>query len=448
MPIQEHTDLPTTRSIRSWGCVESFLHRPRPFHWHGEPFPAPMGGRTTLPYGLGRSYGDSCLNEGGELILTRGMNRFLGLDPVTGVLRCEAGVTLDEILRLMVPRGWFLPVTPGTRFVTVGGGIANDVHGKNHHRAGTFGHHVRRLELLRSDGTRMICGPEIQPDWFAATVGGLGLTGLITWAELALRPIAHGFLDVEEIKMRDLSEFFSLARESDRDWEYTVAWVDCLARGRSLGRGVFIRGNHAETGSVPPEPKVRAKSFPVNAPNWLLNRGSVRLFNTAYFHKHVGKTWRGLKHYRPFFYPLDGVLKWNRMYGNRGFYQHQCVVPNLDDHGPIRRILETVAKSHQASFLAVLKVFGDRPSPGLLSFPRPGVTLALDLPNRGPRTRDLLQRLDELVLDLGGATYPAKDGQTTPKVFQQGYPRWQTFRAFVDPAVSSSYWRRVAETRP
>lgn len=397
-----------------------------------------------LPYGNGRSYGDSCLNDNGLLLAMRGLDRFIDFDPASGVLRCEAGVLLAEILALAVPQGWFLPVTPGTRFVTIGGAIANDVHGKNHHRAGTFGRHVRRFELLRSDGVRRLCTPDDNADWFGATIGGLGLTGVIVWAELALKRIASPMIDLETIRFDRLQEFFELSRASDRDYEYTVAWIDCLARGRSLGRGLFMRANHAPAlrynGTAKP---ARRRHMPVTPPVSLVNRATLRPFNSLYFHRQRGRHRRTVAHYEGFFYPLDAILAWNRMYGASGFMQYQCVVPPAAGEDATREILARIAASGTGSFLSVLKLFGDIASPGWLSFPRPGVTLALDFPNRGAPTLRLLDALDEVVATAGGAVYPAKDARMSAHSFQCYFPDWQRLLPYVDPRFSSSLWRRV-----
>lgn len=410
-------------------------------HWQDELLPE--GLTALLPYGNGRSYGDSCLNNGGALLDMRGLNRILGFDRCTGILRCEAGVLLADILRLVVPMGWFFPVTPGTRFVTVGGAIANDVHGKNHHRTGTFGQHILRLALQRSDLGTVMCSPEINSELFSATIGGLGLTGAILWAELQLRPIVNAGVYSETIRFSNLDEFFTLSSESDKDYEYTVAWIDCLARGNSLGRGLFMRGNHAAPQPVPPSPAKNTRSFPIELPFPLVNTVSLRAFNTLYYHKQLGKVRRAITHYEPFFYPLDGILHWNRMYGRQGFFQFQCVVPAHSAQEAIRELLQAIAAAKSGSFLAVLKMFGDRHSPGLLSFPRPGATLALDFPNQGRRTLDLLINLGTMVAAAGGAVYPAKDASMSGEHFRLYFPRWAEFQQYVDPRFSSSFWRRV-----
>jgi len=381
-----------------------------------------------LAYGQGRSYGDSCLNDGGKLLRTAGLDRFISFDAASGVLRCEAGVTLGDILRLAVPRGFFLPVVPGTKHVSVGGAIANDIHGKNHHRAGTFGAHVRRLALLRSDGKLAERNENV--DWFGATIGGLGLTGLITWAEIALRRIPVAAVRTEAIPFAGLDEFLALSDQSDADFEYTVAWLDVYSRAQ---RGIFFRGNHAD-GAIH-APRLRA-AVPVDVP--LVNGVTVRAFNAAYYaaQKLGGRS--RLQHWDPFFFPLDGVGRWNRLYGRRGLLQFQCVVPTAD-------ALHALLREAPASPLTVLKRFGNVPSPGLLSFPRPGFTLALDLPNRGEETFAHFARLEAIAMEAGGALYPAKDARMSKETFARSYPRMPEFRQFVDPAFSSSFWRRVAE---
>ncbi|HEB95384.1 MAG TPA: FAD-binding oxidoreductase [Sedimenticola thiotaurini] len=425
----------------SWGRYPTARQRRLPLHWRHLPLPEPGPGESLLPRGAGRSYGDSCLNDGGVLLDATGLDRFIAFDHDRGVLECEAGVTLDAILDLVVPAGWFLPVTPGTRFVTVGGAIANDVHGKNHHRAGTFGCHLESLELLRSDGRRLQCSPGENGDWFRATIGGLGLTGLITRARLRLQPLASPCIDQETLRFDHLAGFFDLAAESDRSHEYTVAWVDCLASGAALGRGLLFRGNTAPAGSGCGRPGGRGITIPLDPPVSLVNHWSLAVFNRLYYHRPRRR--RERVHYRPFFYPLDAIGQWNRIYGPRGFMQYQCLVPDGVARPAIGEILERIARAGSGSFLAVLKRFGERPSPGLLSFPRPGVTLALDFPNRGARTLELLERLDGVVREAGGAVYPAKDGRMSAASFDTYFPRWRELEAMRDPAIGSSFWRRV-----
>lgn len=397
-------------------------------------------GEPILCYGLGRSYSDVCLNENGRLIVTELLDRFISFDKHHGIVRAEAGITLDRLIRTVVPHGWFLPVTPGTKFVTLGGAVANDVHGKNHEIAGTLGCHVRALGLARSSGEVLTLSREENIDLFAATIGGLGLTGMILWVDLQLFPIRSSLIDVETLAIRNLDSFFRSAEES-RDWPSTVAWVDCLAKGSAIGRGLFIRGSPSDIGGLVPHKPPRI-SIPFDAPSDLLNAWTVGWFNTIY----RNRPWALRRiHYDPFYYPLDSIANWNRLYGARGFFQHQSVVPRANAAETIRELLELTAKYREGSFLVVLKLFGDMRSPGLLSFPMPGATLALDFPNKGVSTRRLLDRLNEVVLNAGGRLYPAKDATMSASAFRAGYPEWKKVDALRDPAMMSDFWRRVTE---
>ncbi|WNK21226.1 FAD-binding oxidoreductase [Halomonas piscis] len=397
--------------------------------------------RPLLAHGNGRSYGDVCLTERGTLLLTRGLDRFIEFDAERGLLRCEAGTTLAEVLALTVPCGWFLPCTPGTRLATVGGAVANDVHGKNHHVAGSFGHHVHALTLARSDGSVLHCRPD-DDGWFAATVGGLGLTGLILEVQLALLPIHNPWLHTASWRFGNLDAFWPLSRQAEADWPYTVAWIDCLARGRARGRGLLMAGRHAAPQPRLPQFHERRRRIPFDPPFSLVNGLSLRAFNALYYRQptHPGGT---LGHYVPFFYPLDAIQRWNRIYGRRGFYQYQCVIPPESAEDAIAALLDAVARRGDGSFLAVLKTLGHAPAPGMLSFCRPGTTLALDFPNRGRDTQRLLADLDAIVSAAGGALYPAKDARMPAHLFQSGFPEWEAFSRFIDPDFSSRFWQRV-----
>ena len=428
---------------RSWGRYPPAVHtRVVPLRWRSDPVVLADVPEKLLPFAWGRSYGDSCLNHGEALVDVAGLDRFIAFDADLGLVRVEAGVTLAEILAVVAPRGWFLPVVPGTKWVSVGGAIANDIHGKNHHRAGTFGAHVTRLELLRSSGERLLCSPDTHADLFRATVGGLGLTGVVLWAEIRLARVAGTGIAVERVRYPDLDAFFQLAA-SDADHEYTVAWVDCLARGRRLGRGVYMRGDHAPWQGAEASTPARARlRVPFDAPSRLLNRATIGGFNAAYYRRHSRSGGRVTVDYDGFFFPLDAVEGWNRLYGRPGFLQYQCVVPN-ERPDALRGILDRVSYSREVPCLAVLKRFGDVPSPGMLSFPRPGLTLAVDLAFRGRSTLDLLDALDAVVRAAGGAVYPAKDARMSRDSFRAFFPAWESFAAFVDPKFSSSFWRRV-----
>jgi FAD/FMN-containing dehydrogenase len=429
-------------AVGSWGRLAAPAHRvlsPRDPQALLRDLQGAVG--PGLARGMGRSYGDVALNPGGTLWDTTGLDHLLHFDAASGRLCCEAGASLGEIQRFALPKGWMLPVTPGTQQVSVGGAIANDVHGKNHHGQGSFGEHVRRLVLLRSDGQPLECGPDRAPAWFAATVGGLGLTGVIVLAELQLRRVPGPWLDTETCPHANLDEFFDLSTHSAPEWEYTVSWIDCLAS--DSGRGLFMRARCARDQSGK-EPVPRARSLPFVPPLSLVNRLSLRPFNLAYRQL---KRWprRRRSHYAAYLYPLDHIRHWNRLYGPHGFYQYQCVVPVNVQRDAMQALLRTVAASGQGSFLAVLKTFGACRSPGLLSFPLPGATLALDFPNRGEPTLALFARLDAIVREAGGRLYAAKDARMPRDLFEAGYPRLPEFLAFRDPAIGSALSRRLMD---
>jgi FAD/FMN-containing dehydrogenase len=428
----------------SWGRFPHVSQTVREIQWRSEPLPDLTTNRSFLAYGMGRSYGDVCLNNGGTILATSAMSRLISFDEEDGLLRCDAGICLNDLLEYTVPRGWFVQVTPGTKYVTLGGMIANDVHGKNHHRVGTFGCHVNCFELLRSDGSRLICSPNQNAELFTATIGGLGLTGLITWAEIRLKKIQGPYIDTESIRFDSLAEFFELSQDSDSAWEYTVAWIDSLAKGKRLGRGLFMRGNHSATPGPDKLPSIKQKlTIPIDAPSYLLNKYSIKLFNNAYYRKQLSKTIHKPQYFDKYFYPLDGIGRWNRLYGKKGLLQYQCVVPINNGEEVISKILKECSNKGQGSFLSVLKLFGKIPSPGILSFPREGATLALDFPNRGVDTFLLLDTLDKIVIEADGAVYPAKDARMASTSFKSYYPNWNEFEKYIDPHFSSSFWRRV-----
>lgn len=394
-----------------------------------------------LAYAQGRSYGDVCLNENGVLLDTQHLDHFINYDKEKGILRCEAGVTFETILQLIIPHNWFLPVTPGTKYISVGGAIANDVHGKNHHKEGTFGRHVLKFELLRSNGERLICSPTENVELFNATIGGLGLTGLINWVEFSLKKITGTQIEQETIRFNNLNEFYKLSDESNENWEYTVAWIDCLATGDELGRGLFMRGNHSAS-NTKHKFKTSKLSIPFDAPAFLLNKYTVTAFNNLYFKKPL-KQFSTID-YDPFFYPLDAISNWNKLYGRKGFMQYQCVIPHEHKEKAMTEMLSLISASGQASFLSVLKEFCDIKSPGLLSFPRPGITLALDFANKGQKTLELLNELDVITLRYAGSVYPAKDARMSAESFAKYYPSWKEFEKHIDPHFSSNFKRRIS----
>lgn len=412
------------------------------------------GAQTSfISHGLGRSYGDAALNKDGGVIRHTRLNRFLAFDTQTGVLECEAGASLDEILEYFLPRGFFLSVTPGTRFVTVGGAIAADVHGKNHHQDGTFGNFVLDFNLLTPEGEIIRCSPETNSGVFWATLGGMGLTGAILSARIKLRPVESAYVLVDYHKAGNLEDALGRMTESDLQYQYSVAWIDCLATGRHMGRSVLMRGNHAKASELPASirkplaaPRLLRWTFPFDLPSMALNRFTVGAFNALYYGIHRDAA-RQVVDYEKFFYPLDAVYHWNRMYGRRGFVQYQIALPLEGGIEGLKEVLGRLARSRRASFLAVLKRFGE-PNPGLLSFPIRGYTLALDLPVAKGLT-ELLHGLDRVVLDHGGRIYLAKDAVMTAESFAAMYPKLHEFRevkARLDPRrrLSSSMARRLS----
>ncbi|WFS25138.1 FAD-binding oxidoreductase [Rhizobium rhododendri] len=435
--------------FHSWGNVLKEEHQVARPVWRDQLKATALTGRqrglTLLGTGLRRSYGDSGLNPAGGVIDMAGVDRIIYFDPTRGILRAEAGLSFDSLLRLIVRQGFFLPVTPGTRYVTLGGAVGNDIHGKNHHRNGPIGRWVRRLGLLRSNGEELELAPTENAELFAATIGGLGLTGLITWVELQLVEIESAIIDAENIPFENLDSFFTLARESEDKFEYTVSWIDCLAKGASIGRGIFSRGNHANVGSRLLDQGNTRFTMPLDLPSVAMNRYSIGAFNTLYY-------WNGKRKAGParvplysFFYPLDSIGSWNRLYGRKGMFQYQSVVPPSTQRDATTEMLKAISAKGQGSFLAVLKKFSAVESPGMLSFPMEGTTLALDFPNHGSETLRLMARLDAIVLEAGGRLYPAKDGRMTAQMFQKGYPSWQDFSKYVDSGFSSHFWRRVSQ---
>ena len=404
-------------------------------------------GERWLAVGNGRSYGDTGLPAGAAAIDTRAMRKIHSFDPVEGVLRAESGILLSEILDAIIPHGWFLPVTPGTRWVTLGGAVANDVHGKNHHKAGTFGTHVRALELVRSNGSRLICSRETHRDMFAATIGGMGLTGIICWIEINLMRIKSAHVKQTSIRFKNLDEYFARYCEADTGHEYSVAWIDSLAKGAALGRGILMLGEHANTPGTEPPPAGDASrkpwlAIPFTPPFAAITPLTLKAFNMAYYRKPLGPDGR-IVDYKSYFYPLDGIAGWNRLYGPRGLRQFQCVIPIAEAHGAIKEMLQLAQSSRQGSFLTVLKKFGRAPSPGLLSFPREGFTLTLDFPYRGDVTDALLQKLDAITLQTHGAVNPYKDARMSRAVFEASFPNWKEFTRYMDPQAQSLFSKRI-----
>lgn len=393
-----------------------------------------------LPFGNGRSYGDSCHNDAGALADMRGSARIIAFDPENGVLEAEPGVMLHQIIDYCAPYGYFLPVTPGTRFVTLAGAVANDVHGKNHHVRGTFGCHVEALDLARSDGVWRVSRTQ-NADLFAATIGGMGLTGIITRVRLKMMKVGSLNLIERLTPFATLDAYFDMAEAADADNEYAVAWLDQI-HGE---RGVLMAANHAEDGdfrTVVHRPRL---SVPIDLPVSALNGLSLRAFNTVFHAAKVLKSGRDRRSgFAGYFYPLDAVGHWNRLYGPRGLFQHQSAIPFEAARDAIPAMLAASKRAGQVSFLTVLKRFGTVASPGLMSFPVPGYTLTLDFPNRGRATLDLLDELDQITVEASGRVNQYKDARMSAQTFAASFPQWPQLEAKRDPALNSDFWRRTA----
>ena len=438
----------STQSISGWGNYPAqACELERPERYSG----LRPGAGSLIARGQGRSYGDAALNDNRHVLLTERVNRLLDFDVEQGVLHAEAGATLAGILDVIVPRGWFLPVTPGTKFVSLGGCVAADVHGKNHHRDCSFGDHVLGLEMILADGNRTWCSPDENAELFRATVGGMGLTGIIGEVRLRLVPLVSTWMNVRHHAAANLEQLFGVLQDSALDDRYAVAWLDSMATGSELGRGVAMMAHHAQAEEIPAglsaaEPG-RSWSVPFDLPQWVLNRPGVSAFNDWYYRRQTEKREPFACNYESYFYPLDSIGHWNRMYGKRGFLQYQCVIPEASAHEGVAHLLEMLARSSTLSFLAVLKRLGAEGS-GLLSFPLAGYTLALDLPIRDRELFALLDGLDDIVIRHGGRVYLAKDARLSAQSFRTMYPRyeeWLKVKHAVDPdgRFSSSLSRRL-----
>jgi decaprenylphospho-beta-D-ribofuranose 2-oxidase len=400
-------------------------------------------GTAAIPRGLGRSYNNAAQSAGGLVLSTDRLNSILSLDAATGIAVCEAGVSLQQLMVAGLPHGWFVPVSPGTRQVTIGGAIAANVHGKNHHSAGAFASHVTSFDLLLPGGEPVTVTQDGDPELFWATAGGMGLTGLITRATIRLKRVETSLCMVETVKTADIDETMAVLDEHDKKYGYTVAWSDDLATGKSLGRSIITSGDFAALADLPPQRRAEPLAFnprtmigaPGIIPPGLMNRYSIRLFNEAWYLKAPKHRTGELQTISQFFHPLDGIRNWNRVYGPGGFRQYQYVMP-FGAEAAVRRSFEMVSAHPAPSFVTVLKRLG-KSDPGLLSFPAPGWTLALDFPARTPGLGPLLDELDKLVVANGGRVYLAKDSRVSAASLEQMYPRLPDFRklrADLDPA--------------
>ncbi|MGN6355792.1 MAG: FAD-binding protein [Parafilimonas sp.] len=401
-----------------------------------------------IPRGNGRCYGDASLAK--ETISTLKYDKVLSFDTVNGILECQSGLTLDKILEIVVPKGWFLPVTPGTKFITVGGAVGSDVHGKNHHVDGSFSNHIVEMQLILADSSTIVCSPEKNTDLFEATCGGMGLTGLITKVKFRLKKIETSYIKQKQIKAESLDDIIRLFEEY-KHYTYSVAWIDCLKKGEHFGRSILILGEHAKQEDLPEKlksdplklPAKKSIPFPINLPSWVLNSLTVKLFNFLYYGKNFKKEIYHVVSYEPFFYPLDAILNWNRGYGKKGFVQYQFVLP-LEAKQGLVEILQRISNKGLGSFLAVLKVFGRQDS--IISFPKEGYTLALDFPVR-KGLFEFLDELDQVVLQYGGRLYMSKDARMKPEVLRAGYPKLSEFKKIVNKYNPTNKIRSVQSDR-
>ncbi|MFT5489066.1 MAG: decaprenylphospho-beta-D-ribofuranose 2-oxidase [Paracoccaceae bacterium] len=422
------------KNLTGWGrypTVECTIRRPHNL----DDLEATLQERSLIARGLGRAYGDSALNRLATIDMT-GFSRMLAFDAATGILTVEAGVSLADIIEVFLPRGWFPPVTPGTKFVTIGGMIAADVHGKNHHRNGSFGRFVEWIDLLGSSGEVCRCSANENRELFEYTIGGMGLTGVIVRAAFRMIAVESGWIREQRRRLPNLAEAMMAFEDADQ-WTYSAAWIDCLAGGEALGRSILILGEHARADELG-DAKARkayelgAKpriSIPFDMPSWVLGRYTMRIFNELYYRMGARHRDERLTGWDGFFYPLDGVHNWNRLYGRRGLLQFQCVIPLASAFDGLSALLRAIFRSREGSFLAVLKRFGAQES--LFSFPMEGYTLALDFPVND-RTLRLLETLDEIVVEHGGRFYLAKDGRIRPEILERADKRVSDFRQFRD----------------
>ncbi len=385
-----------------------------------------------IPRGNGRCYGDASL--AGNTISTLKFDKILSFDKQNGIFECQSGITLDQILDVIVPAGWFLPTTPGTKFITVGGAVASDVHGKNHHLVGSFSNHTLEIEVVLASGDTITCSPLVNSDLFEATCGGMGLTGIISRVKFRLKKIETSYMCQKQVKAANLEELIQLF-DQYRHYTYSVAWIDCLKEGSQFGRSILMLGEHAELKDLDEQrqkdplrlPAKKQINFPFHLPSWVLNVYTVRAFNFLFYAKNLKKEINNIIGYEPFFYPLDAILHWNRGYGKKGFVQYQFVLP-LEARQGLVEILHRISKKGLGSFLAVLKVFGKQES--IISFPKEGYTLALDFPVRGDLL-NFLDELDQVVLKYGGRLYMSKDARMNPEVLRSGYPELNKFREII-----------------
>jgi len=416
------------KKIANWGNYPVMETEEKTFIFEEQLSEAILHSDNIIARGNGRCYGDASLAK--HTISTLKYDKVLSFDTETGIFECQAGLTLDKILEVIVPKGWFLPVTPGTKFITVGGAIASDVHGKNHHVDGCFSHHVLDMDVVLSNGETITCSPHLNTDLFWATCGGMGLTGIITRARFDLKKIESSYIKQKQIKANNLEEVIELF-EKYRHYTYSVAWIDCLQKGKHFGRSILMLGEHATLADLDENkkknplklPSKTQITFPFNLPSFVLNQFTIKAFNFLFYGKNLSREINNIISYEPFFYPLDAILHWNRGYGKPGFVQYQFVL-SLESKQGLIEILNKISDKGLGSFLAVLKIFGKQDD--LISFPKEGYTLALDFPVR-KGLFEFLDELDKVVLNYGGRIYLSKDARMKSEIFWNGYSNAHKF---------------------
>jgi decaprenylphospho-beta-D-ribofuranose 2-oxidase len=436
------------KQIANWGNYPAMESDEKSFAFDEQLQQVVRSENSFIPRGNGRCYGDASLAD--VTVSTLKYDKILSFDTENGILECQSGITLDQVLEVIVPKGWFLPVTPGTKFITIGGAVASDVHGKNHHVDGCFSHHVIDMDVLLGNGQTLKCSRTTHDDLFEATCGGMGLTGVITRVKFSLKKIETSYIRQKQIKAANLDEVLRLFEEY-KHYTYSVAWIDCLIKGKDFGRSILILGEHARVSDLKESqqkdplklPKKKQITFPFNLPWWVLNTFTVKAFNFLYYNKNTRKEINNIVSYEPFFYPLDAILHWNRGYGSKGFVQYQFVLP-LEAKDGLVEIMNRISNAGMGSFLAVLKIFGKQDS--LISFPKEGYTLALDFPVR-KGLMEFLDELDEIVLKHGGRLYMSKDARMKPSVMQAGYPMLQQFKDIVKKYNPDKKLRSVQSDR-
>jgi len=436
------------KSIANWGNYPALKSNEFQFTTLSELKKILKENPTLIARGNGRCYGDASLAN--VTVSTLKFDKILFFDRISGIIECQSGIVLDQLLEVIVPDGWFLPVTPGTKFVTIGGLVASDVHGKNHHVDGSFSRHIIEMEVMMDNGESVICSREKNADLFEATCGGMGLTGIVVSVRFQLKKIETSYIHQTTIRANNLTELLDLF-EQNKHFTYSVAWIDCLKKGKGFGRSVLMLGEHATASQLNEKqkqnplalPKKKAITFPFYLPSWVLNNFTVKLFNFFYYHKNFKKKKTGNISYEPFFYPLDAILHWNRGYGKKGFVQYQFVIPLEHKHGLVT-ILNKISEKGWGSFLAVLKVFGEQSD--LISFPMEGYTLALDFPVRG-NLFEFLDELDEIVLQYGGRIYLSKDARMRSDKFWKGYSNAKKFASVIGKYNAKKKFTSVLSSR-